>query len=32
MADIWPGWEEEPIMREWAKYAKSQMGELHCSF
>jgi hypothetical protein len=28
MSSVRPGWEEEPVMTEWAKYAKSQMGEL----
>ena len=27
MEVVRPGWEEEPIMKEWAKYARSQMGE-----
>jgi hypothetical protein len=31
LTDVWPGWQEEPIMNEWAKYAKSEMGELSVS-
>jgi hypothetical protein len=27
MSSVRPGWEEEPIMKEWAWYAKSQMGK-----
>ena len=28
MDAVHPGWDEEPIKREWARYAHSQMGEL----
>ena len=27
METVRPGWEDEPITTEWAKYAQSQMGQ-----
>jgi hypothetical protein len=28
MSAVRPGWEQEPIMKEWMKFAQSQMGKL----